>query len=127
MDGDEKEIRDLVDTWMSATREGDLDRVLELMAEDVVFLVPGKPPMMGREAFAAAARESWAGGPMKFDGKSDIQEIRVLGDWAYMWQRLSVEGTMPDGRAMKRSGHTLTILRRENGRWVLARDANLLA
>ena len=33
MDADEKEIRRLVETWMSATREGNLDRVLELMAE----------------------------------------------------------------------------------------------
>ena len=127
MEKDEKEIRTLVDTWMAATREGDLDRVLELMAEDAVFLVAGKPPMRGREAFAAAARESWAGGQMKFDGQSDIQEIRVEGDAAYMWQRLSVEATSPDGKKNKRSGHTLTVLRRENGRWLLARDANLLA
>jgi ketosteroid isomerase-like protein len=70
MDNDEKDIRKLVDTWMAATREGNLDRVLELMAVDVVFL---------------------------------------------------------DGKKAKRSGHTLTILRKENGRWVLARDANLLA
>ena len=127
MDKDEKEIRALVETWMSATRAGDLDRVLELMAEDAVFLVPGKPPMMGRQAFAAAARESWAGGRMKFDGRSDIQEVRVFGDGAYLWQRLSVEATAPDGKKTSRSGHTLTVLRKENGRWLLARDANLLA
>jgi hypothetical protein len=28
---------------------------------------------------------------------------------------------------MVRRGHTLTILRNENGKWLLARDANLLA
>jgi hypothetical protein len=27
---------------------------------------------------------------------------------------------------MRRAGFTLTILRKENGRWLLARDANLL-
>ena len=127
MDSDEKQIRDLVDTWMAATREGDLDRVLELMAEDAVFLVPGKPPMMGRKAFADAARESWANGKVEFDGKSEIQEIRVVGDWAWMWTKLKVEATMPDGKPMSRAGHTLTILRKEGGKWVLARDANLLA
>ena len=126
MDKDEKEIRQMVDTWMAATRESDLDRVLELMAEDAVFLVPGKPPMIGRKAFADAARGSWANGPVKFDGKSEIQEIRVLGDWAWMWTKLRVEATMPDGKPVTRSGHTLTILRKENGRWLLARDANLL-
>lgn len=28
---------------------------------------------------------------------------------------------------MKRAGHTLSVLRKQDGRWVLARDANLLA
>jgi hypothetical protein len=28
---------------------------------------------------------------------------------------------------MARAGHTLSILRKRDGRWVLARDANLLA
>lgn len=126
MDADEREIRQLLDTWMAATRESDLDRVLELMAEDAVFLQPGKPPMLGRKAFEEAARGSWAKGPVKFDGTSEIQEIEVRGDRAWMWTRLRVEATMPDGKPMTRSGHTLTILRKENGRWVLARDANLL-
>ena len=127
MDRDEMEIRMLVETWMSATRVGDLHRVLELMTEDAVFLVQGKPPMLGRKAFADAARASWAGGPMKFDGHAEIQEIRIVGDMAYLWQRLTVEATMPDGKAMKRSGHTLTVLRKEGGKWLLARDANMLA
>jgi len=36
--------------------------------------------------------------------------------------------TPPDGEAMRRSGYTLTILRKEpDGRWRLARDANMLA
>jgi len=28
---------------------------------------------------------------------------------------------------MTRAGHTLTILKKQNGNWVLARDANMLA
>jgi len=32
------------------------------------------------------------------------------------------------GRApMQRAGHTLTVLRRVSGKWLLARDANLLS
>ena len=127
MDADEKEIRALVDTWMSATSAGDLDRVLPLMAEDAVFLRAGQPPMLGRKAFEDAARASWAGGQMKFDGRAEIQELRVAGDWAWMWQRLEVQGKKPDGTTTKRTGHTLTILRKQHCRWVLARDANLLA
>ena len=127
MSPDEQQIRDLVATWMSATRAGDIDTVLSLMTDDVVFLVAGQPPF-GKQQFAAALRAP-PGVPMpRIDGHSEIQEIRVLGDWAFMWTRLSVEVTPPagGGSSTKRAGHTLTILKKTAGRWQLARDANLL-
>jgi uncharacterized protein (TIGR02246 family) len=122
----EREIRQLVSTWMAATKAGDIETVLSLMADDVVFLVPGQPPMIGKAAFAAAARAHAEPAP-QFEGTSEIQEIRVLGDWAYMWTKLSVTVTPPAGPAVVRAGHTLSILKKENSTWVLARDANLLA
>jgi len=126
MDGnDEQQIRDLVATWMSATRDGDLDTVLSLMTDDVVFLVAGQPPF-GKQKFAEALRAPVGAKLPKIDGRNDIQEIRVFGDWAYMWTRLSVEMTPPGGAPMKRAGHTLSVLRKTGGRWQLARDANLL-
>ena len=127
MGTDEQQIRDVVATWMSATQAGDIDKVLSLMTDDVVFLVAGQSPF-GKQQFAAALRGP-AGLPMpQIDGLSEIQEIRVLGDWAFMWTRLSVEVTPPagGGRPLKRAGHTLSILRKTDGRWQLARDANLL-
>lgn len=124
MNQDEKEIRALVETWMSATKRGDLETVLGLMAEDVVFLVAGKAPMIGKPAYATAAR-SHAG--VTFDGKSEIQELQVHGDWAFAWARLTVSTTPPEGGPkVERTGHTLSVFRKEHGRWVLARDANLL-
>ena len=45
-----------------------------------------------------------------------------------MWTKLRVVVTPPDGAsAFVRSGHTLSVLRKQNGKWLLARDANLLA
>jgi len=128
MQRDEQEIRELVATWMEATKVGDVDTVLSLMSDDVVFLVTGQPPMIGKAAYVAAAKPQSGGEAPRFDGTSEIQEIRVLGEWAYMWTRLSVVVTPPGGAApMKRAGHTLTILKRENGKWLLARDGNMLA
>src|SRR5947209_15788168 len=54
MTTDEQAIRDLVSTWMSATKAGDTETVLSLMSDDVVFMVPGGEPF-GKEAFAAAS------------------------------------------------------------------------
>jgi ketosteroid isomerase-like protein len=53
----------------------------------------------------------------------------VAGDWAHCWTELSVVMTPTDGGPpIRHSGHTLSIFRRRPvGRWVLARDANLLA
>jgi uncharacterized protein (TIGR02246 family) len=127
MSPDEAEIRKLVATWMDATKRGDVEGVLDLMTDDVVFLVPSRPPMRKAE-FEAGARAQASGRAPKFDGTSEIQEVQVAGDWAFMWTRLRVVATPPDGSPpVERAGHTLTVLRKEGGRWKLARDANLLA
>lgn len=126
MNEEENEIREVIATWMRATAAADLDRVLTLMAEDVVFLIAGQPPMRGREAFAAASRA--AEGKFRFEGKPDIQEIHVEGNYAYCWNHLSVTVTpLQGGSSRRREGHILSVFRKEpDGRWVLLRDANML-
>jgi uncharacterized protein (TIGR02246 family) len=127
MENDEQEIRQLVFTWMAASKAGDVETVLSLMSDDVVFLVPGQL-VMRKADFAAAARAQSGQGSSQFDATSEIQEIKVLGDWAFMWTRLTVVITPPGGaQSMTRAGHTLSILKKQSGKWVLARDANMLA
>ena len=127
MKTDEQRIRALVSAWMDATRAGQGEAVLDLMTDDAVFLGPGKAPMRKAD-FAATAKAQATGKAPRFDGTSDIQEIQVSGDWAFMWSKLRVEATPPGGGAPTvRSGHTLTVFRRQGDRWLLARDANLLA
>lgn len=108
---DEQAIRQLVTTWLSASKAGDTGKVLNLMADDVVFLVPGKPPMRGKAAFAA----SQAGlKQFDLDATSEIQEIKVFGEWAYLWTTLSVVMTPKQGGApIKRAGNTLSILKKK--------------
>ncbi len=120
---DEQEIRQLVATWFEATKAGDSARVLELMSDDVVFLVCGRPPMRGKPDFAASLS---ALQDVTIDGSSEIQDIKVLGDWAYMWSELTVVMTQKNGATMKRSGNTLSILEKQDGKWRLVRDANML-
>jgi len=123
MTEDERAIRNLVDTWMSATRKGDVETVLNLMADDVIFMVPGREPF-GKEAFAAASRGMVN---VRFDGQSRIEELKVLGHWAYLRSYIEMTITRERAAAVHRAGYTLTILRKqEDGRWVLARDANLV-
>jgi uncharacterized protein (TIGR02246 family) len=122
MQKDEQAIRNLVEKWMTATKAGDVATVLTLMADDVLFMVPGRPPF-GKEAFSIGATAMKG---FLFEGSSEIQELKVLGDWAWMRNRLQVTVTPPTGTPTTRSGYTLTILRKNpDGSWVIFRDANL--
>jgi uncharacterized protein (TIGR02246 family) len=120
-----EKIREVVTTWMHAMAEGDVEKVLSLMAEDAVFLLPDQPPMRGREAFAAALRSAL--GQVRIEGKPDIQEIHVARDYAFCLKQLSLTVTaLQGGSAQRRAGPAL--FRKEtDGRWILFRDATMLS
>lgn len=121
---DERAIRELVKTWMEASRAGDTAAVLDLMTDDVMFIVPGCEPF-GKEEFRALS-DSLA--DISMDGRAEIREIEVIGDRAWIRNHIDLTITAPGGEALRRSGYTLTILRKDvGGRWRLFRDANLVS
>jgi uncharacterized protein (TIGR02246 family) len=123
MGDDERAIRDLISTWIAASKAGDVDTVLELMSDDMIFMVPGRS--FGKAEFKAAS-ERMKG--MNFEAVSEVLEVQVIGDHAWCRTHLSVTMTPPNGNTVRRSGNTLSILRKDPaGRWVMIRDANMLA
>jgi uncharacterized protein (TIGR02246 family) len=124
MSDDERAIREAIATWLRASAAGDTETVLSLMADDVVFFVAGHAPF-GKAEFAAAQTGL---GNSRIDATSNVREVQVSGEWAWCSTDLRVEMTPAGGgAAVRRSGNTLSIFRRlADGRWVLARDANLL-
>ncbi|MGF6754586.1 SgcJ/EcaC family oxidoreductase [Paraburkholderia sp. GAS42] len=124
MSDDERAIRTLIDAWMSASKNGDTATVLSLMTDDVVFMTPGQEPF-GKEAFAAMSEGMKNVG---IEGTANIEELQVQGNWAFVRNHLDMTIRPPGNAApVHRAGYTLTILRKEaDGRWLLARDANLL-
>ena len=124
MEADRRALLDLLQTWRDATARGDLDTILGLMTEDAVFLTPGNEPMT-RARFAEIFRGFGDG--VRITAEQDVRDLVVSGDLAYAWTRLAVTMTAADGGSHTRSGHVLTVFRRgAEGRWQLARDANLL-
>jgi uncharacterized protein (TIGR02246 family) len=94
------------------------------MADDVVFMAPGREPF-GKEEFRAAS-EAMRGA--EIDGTAQIRETRVIGDWAWIRNHIELTVTPPEGEPQHRAGYTLTILNKgDNGRWRLFRDANLVS
>ena len=123
MTNDEQAIREVVETWFRASRSGDTATVLSLMTKDAVFMAPGREPF-GREAFEAAANVQ---GAPRIAGTNEIMELLVLGDWAFTRNHIDLTITPPAKAPTRRSGYTLTLFHKEaDGRWRLARDANLL-
>jgi uncharacterized protein (TIGR02246 family) len=125
MNPDEQAIRSAVQIWLQASADGDLPRVLALMDDDVVFLGPGRPAM--RKAGFEAASKGTAG-KVRVEGASDIQEVRVFGDWAYVWTELTITMHATGGGApVHRRGPGLSVWRKKtDGRWVIFRDANMV-
>ena len=126
MTDDEQSIRTLVATWHDSTAAGNVDGVLPLMADDVVFLVAGRPPMRGRAAFEKGLRSLLA--THRIRSEFVIEEIEVAGALGYCWSTLKVTMTpVAGGAPSTRSGPALSILHRQDDRsWVIVRDANLL-
>ena len=124
MNKDEQAIRTWLNDWLRASAKGDSERMLTMLADDMVFLVPGQPPF-GKKEFKAA----WEG-PMKgarIECKADLEECIVSDNMACTRTRLRVVITTPDGKASRARGYTLSLFRKQpDGRWLLARDANLL-
>jgi len=120
---DEGKIRELIAGWNENTRNGDVDAVLASMTEDVVFTVVGRAPF-GKREFEAASRQLK---DTKIDAQSEVIEVQVRGETAWARVRLSVTMTTPDGKVARREGFVLSIYTKHpDGRWLLARDANLL-
>jgi len=119
---DKQAIRESVNTWLAASKKGDLSTLLDLLADDVLFIVPGKEPF-GKEAFATAQEQMK---DVEMDATIDIKEIEVMGAWAWMRNFLTVSFTR-DGKTAKHSGHILNIWQKNSdGRWVIKRDANFV-
>jgi uncharacterized protein (TIGR02246 family) len=121
---DERQIRELVDKWMAATGARDVPAVLDLMTDDVLFLTPGREPF-GKDEFRHASEGMRNA---NIHGRASVQEIQVVGDWAWLRNHIDLTIAVREGSSVQRSGHTLTIFRKgQDERWRVYRDANLVS
>ncbi len=120
---DEQAIREMVDTWLEASKKHDLTTLLSLLDDDVLFITSGNEPF-GKEQFAAGNDGMK---DVQMEVAIDIKEIKVIGEWAWMRSFLNVSIKPAEGDMTKLSGHILTILRKTaDAKWVIYRDANFV-
>src|SRR5579872_3717717 len=108
MTDDERAIRDLIATWIAASKAGDSETVLGLIHEDALFHVPGVKPF-GKAAFAAASDRMQE---MRFEADSEVLDVEICGDWAWSRTRLAMTMIPTEGKPLRRSGYTLSVLRK---------------
>jgi uncharacterized protein (TIGR02246 family) len=122
-EADTRQIRQLVDSWIAASKAHDLPALMGMMTDDVVFMTPGRAPF-GKAEFAADVERTKG---IAIDARAEVQEIEVFGPRAYIRNHVRVELTSPGQTPKRMSGYAMSILHKEaDGRWRIARDANLV-
>lgn len=122
---DKESILALLERWRLATRGKETEGLLELVADDVVFLPSSMPPVKGKEEVEKMYRAFF---PRYREIKHEavIEEIRIAGDWAFLWGtdelRLTPESEEPN---IHLKGKGLSILKRKSdGSWLFWRGIN---
>jgi uncharacterized protein (TIGR02246 family) len=126
MGPEERAIREVHSTWIDAVNAGDLVRLLAMIAEDVVFLNPGRAPL-GRDGFSAVFPDAHT--QSRIQCISELEEVVVVGEVAYTRSRDALSVTpRAGGEATQVAGYRITVYRKQpDGRWLLARDAHTLS
>ena len=111
------------EAYVTAINSNNLDSLLGMLTDDVVFLSANEPVMVGK-----AAVKPWLEGYLKaFKTRWDkpVQEFVVSGDWAF--ERYSYKSTdtpLAGGAVVEGTGWGLVIYHHDtDGKWRVARDA----
>jgi uncharacterized protein (TIGR02246 family) len=122
---DENTIRKTIDEWIAATKEGNSDKLASILDDDVLFVTAGRPPFGKKEFFSGDSGKP----PYRFESRVQVHEVKVHGDWALTRVELDIEMmATKDAQLMKLTGPTMSVWRKTpEGRWVIWRDANMVA
>lgn len=111
------------ENYVSAINSNNLDSMLAMMTDDVVFLAPNSPVMVGKENLLP-----WLEGYLqafKTHWDKTVEEFQVCGEWAFeRYSYKSTDTSLEDGSVFKDTGWGLVIYHQDaDGKWRVARDA----
>jgi uncharacterized protein (TIGR02246 family) len=125
LEEDQKAIGELQQHDIEANIAVDTDKILALRTDDIVYLVPGRAPLVGQEAvrnYLEEIRRQLADWDMTaYEEK--WQEVRVVGDLAVQWGAINIrarkEGERAESAAVR---NVVQVLKRQaDGRWKISR------
>jgi ketosteroid isomerase-like protein len=121
--GDDLAAHQAHEAYVTAINSNNLDTLLGVLTEDVVFLAPQEPVMVGK-----AAVRPWLEGYLrsfKTHWDKPVQEFVVNGEWAFeRYSYKSSDTPAGGGAVVEDTGWGLVIYHRDtDGKWRVARDA----
>lgn len=109
--------------YVQAINSNDLDTLLDVLTEDVVFMAPNTPVMVGKDA----ARPWLAGYLEAYETHWDkpVQEFLVLGTWAIeRYSYTSTDKPKGGGEPIVGTGWGMVVYHQDaDGAWRVARDS----
>lgn len=111
------------EAYVTAINSNDLDSLMSMLTEDVVFLAAHEKPLVGK-----AAVRPWVQGYLdafKTRWEKTNLEFVVAGEWAFeRYSYVSKDTPRAGGAVIEDTGWGLVIYRRDkDGKWRVARDA----
>jgi uncharacterized protein (TIGR02246 family) len=124
----EAEIAELVDRWLKATQSRDLDALLSMMDDDVMFL-PASGPVIRGKSDARSIYQRLFAQTSRVESCPVVEEIVVAGDWAFLTGSDELFLTLSEsGMRVHMKGRAISIMRRHSdGCWRFARGINNMA
>jgi uncharacterized protein (TIGR02246 family) len=117
-------IRRLCDSWSAAVNAQDLARMIKLVTDDVVFLPPDSPPVVGKRAIEEFYRHLLS--EFRIEQSFEIIDVFVSGDRAFVWGSESLNIIAPVGSQRKHTkldGMTI-MLRQPDDSWKISHGIN---
>ena len=114
------------EAWLAALKSGDVDRLMEMVTEDVVVMHPNGRTHVGKAVVRADFERFFQQFAVDQEVVSD--ETVVSGDWAFDRSRVrSTLTPVSGGNPVRIASEAVVILRREpNGPWKVARTIAVL-
>jgi ketosteroid isomerase-like protein len=111
------------EAYAAAINTNDLDSLLAMLTEDVVYLAPNEPALVGKAAVRPWAAEYLK--QFKIHWEKTSLEFVVAGDWAFdRYSYTSTDTPQGGGTPVEDLGKGLSIFHHDaDGKWRVARDA----
>ena len=105
-------IEKLLEEEFAAANAGDTEALLDLRTDEIVEMLPGEPPLIGKDEIRIAWNQETD--IIEHFKNPSIEDIEFVGDWAFA--RFSYTQTLTPvtgGDAIVRKGQGLLILQRQ--------------